>query len=290
MEILVTHLLTNLIFLKAGCNFVFYIPRSLVRNLDQILSPYTTISFYVSSCHLLALKMIACNKRSFMVDQGSVKLKYFTLQGKSCWRYRLWSPLWKTCHHVWCPFPVHTEQVSSMMTCCYAFFFEEEILGTSSYSALYAFSLWEIYVTVWIKIMKLHCLWCDRWKHCFCRILLARLEYLRDTFQIKEGDFLTFDALVCFHWALSQKSIYIMAVWFHDFSFSWEILVVLLIEFYWNRDKLLNAWAGWSAQRRIMGWWSLLTKGVYPHTSCLAHILFSNSCTYQWSFVLFYSK
>lgn len=29
-----------------------------------------------------------------------------------------------------------------------------------------------------------------------CRILLARLEYLRDTFQIKEGDFLTFDALV----------------------------------------------------------------------------------------------
>lgn len=30
------------------------------------------------------------------------------------------------------------------------------------------------------------------------RILLARLEYLRDTFQIKEGDFLTFDALVWF--------------------------------------------------------------------------------------------
>lgn len=30
----------------------------------------------------------------------------------------------------------------------------------------------------------------------FTRILLARLEYLRDTFQIKEGDFLTFDALV----------------------------------------------------------------------------------------------
>ncbi|CAN0892894.1 General transcription and DNA repair factor IIH helicase subunit XPD, partial [Linum grandiflorum] len=28
-----------------------------------------------------------------------------------------------------------------------------------------------------------------------CRILLARLEYLRDTFQIKEGDFRTFDAL-----------------------------------------------------------------------------------------------
>ncbi|GJN36074.1 hypothetical protein PR202_gb24910 [Eleusine coracana subsp. coracana] len=27
------------------------------------------------------------------------------------------------------------------------------------------------------------------------RILLARLEYLRETFQIKEGDFLTFDAL-----------------------------------------------------------------------------------------------
>lgn len=32
-----------------------------------------------------------------------------------------------------------------------------------------------------------------------CRILLARLEYLRDTFQIKEGDFLTFDALVHFY-------------------------------------------------------------------------------------------
>ncbi|GJV65033.1 ATP-dependent helicase [Tanacetum coccineum] len=27
------------------------------------------------------------------------------------------------------------------------------------------------------------------------RILLARLEYLRETFQIKEGEFLTFDAL-----------------------------------------------------------------------------------------------
>lgn len=30
---------------------------------------------------------------------------------------------------------------------------------------------------------------------CF-RILRARLEYLRETFQIKEGDFLTFDAVV----------------------------------------------------------------------------------------------
>ncbi|RRT72617.1 hypothetical protein BHE74_00038779 [Ensete ventricosum] len=29
----------------------------------------------------------------------------------------------------------------------------------------------------------------------YYRILLARLEYLRETFQIKEGDFLTFDAL-----------------------------------------------------------------------------------------------
>lgn len=29
-----------------------------------------------------------------------------------------------------------------------------------------------------------------------CRILIARMEYLRETFQIKEGDFLTFDALV----------------------------------------------------------------------------------------------
>lgn len=32
--------------------------------------------------------------------------------------------------------------------------------------------------------------------HVLSRILIARLEYLRDTFQIKEGDFLTFDALV----------------------------------------------------------------------------------------------
>lgn len=29
------------------------------------------------------------------------------------------------------------------------------------------------------------------------RILRARLEYLRETFQIKENDFLTFDAVVC---------------------------------------------------------------------------------------------
>lgn len=34
------------------------------------------------------------------------------------------------------------------------------------------------------------------------RILLARLEYLRETFQIKEGDFLTFDALVWYNWCL----------------------------------------------------------------------------------------
>lgn len=35
--------------------------------------------------------------------------------------------------------------------------------------------------------------------HCSCRILVARLEYLRENFQIKEGDFLTFDALVYLH-------------------------------------------------------------------------------------------
>lgn len=40
-----------------------------------------------------------------------------------------------------------------------------------------------------------------------CRILLARLEYLRDTFQIKEGDFLTFDALVLFHCPLSIEQL-----------------------------------------------------------------------------------
>lgn len=34
------------------------------------------------------------------------------------------------------------------------------------------------------------------WLYMICRILLARLEYLRETFKIKEGDFLTFDALV----------------------------------------------------------------------------------------------
>ncbi|WZZ84101.1 hypothetical protein YC2023_104673 [Brassica napus] len=34
-----------------------------------------------------------------------------------------------------------------------------------------------------------------RWKRSFCRdVVLARLEYLRDIFQIEEGDFLTFDA------------------------------------------------------------------------------------------------
>ena len=41
-----------------------------------------------------------------------------------------------------------------------------------------------------------------------CRILLARLEYLRDTFQIKEGDFLTFDALVLFHCPCVKKNNY----------------------------------------------------------------------------------
>lgn len=45
----------------------------------------------------------------------------------------------------------------------------------------------------------------------FCRILLARLEYLRDTFQIKEGDFLTFDALVSLHCLLYHLRIICLA-------------------------------------------------------------------------------
>jgi DNA excision repair protein ERCC-2 len=37
------------------------------------------------------------------------------------------------------------------------------------------------------------------------RILRARLEYLRDTFQINENDFLTFDAVVCLRWIIGQS-------------------------------------------------------------------------------------
>lgn len=44
---------------------------------------------------------------------------------------------------------------------------------------------------LFIELRELYDLVCSN-----CRILLARLEYLRETFQIKEGDFLTFDALV----------------------------------------------------------------------------------------------
>ena len=48
---------------------------------------------------------------------------------------------------------------------------------------------------VWWFLFGLGC--SDRVDNDFIfRILLARLEYLRETFQIKEGDFLTFDALV----------------------------------------------------------------------------------------------
>lgn len=43
------------------------------------------------------------------------------------------------------------------------------------------------------------------------RVLLARLEYLRETFQIKEGDFLTFDALVLLQISLDNL--------FEDFSY-----------------------------------------------------------------------
>ena len=52
-----------------------------------------------------------------------------------------------------------------------------------------------------------------------CRILLARLEYLRDTFQIKEGDFLTFDALVLFYCPCVKRTTIVLAVLFQNSFF-----------------------------------------------------------------------
>lgn len=59
-----------------------------------------------------------------------------------------------------------------------------------------------------------------------CRILLARLEYLRDTFQIKEGDFLTFDALVCF---LERNMHLISNMSFSVFLFSVSLVFPFII-------------------------------------------------------------
>lgn len=75
------------------------------------------------------------------------------------------------------------------------------------------------------------------------RILLARLEYLRETFQIKEGDFLTFDALV-----LSTRPFI--------FLNNYNLLLCLhaITHFVHTfRDKLLNVWDESSDQRQIMG-------------------------------------
>ena len=77
-----------------------------------------------------------------------------------------------------------------------------------------------------------------------CRILLAWLEYLRDTFQIKEGDFLTFDALVWFYNSIALVSKEQLLFWLSGIRnyFSCERLRILLL-FFWSRDKLLNVWA-----------------------------------------------
>ena len=134
----------------------------------------------------------------------------------------------------------------------------------------YTLSKW----VLWSTVLCYCCLWSyilydvtD--ESIVCRILLARLEYLRDTFQIKEGDFLTFDALVWFHNSIALVSREQLLFWLSGIRnyFSCERLRILLL-FFWSRDKLLNVWAEWSGQRLIMGWWSLLTKGLYLYTSC----------------------
>ena len=144
-------------------------------------------------------------------NNSSFLITIWFIQGQSCWRYWFRSTLWQTCDHVWCSIPVHTQQVRIQCT----FVHLDLILCTLSLAYKIALLL-----RYFLPVSGSSCayteLWCyvDRmtspmfWHGYFVRafvntcpmsatrILRARLEYLRETFQIQEGDFLTFDALV----------------------------------------------------------------------------------------------
>lgn len=47
----------------------------------------------------------------FFLNVDSIDIFLSWLQGESGRRYRFWQTLWQTCNHVWCSFPVYTEQV-----------------------------------------------------------------------------------------------------------------------------------------------------------------------------------
>lgn len=137
------------------------------------------------------------------------------MQGKSCWRYRFWSTLWKIGDNVWCSFPVHIKQVSFILSLsnvitCGA---KRWLINVKHFSP-FTFRViitWPLFLSLTKtetvrRVMGGHfCLdlvVSDSVDNDFVfRILLARLEYLRETFQIKEGDFLTFDALVGSTWS-----------------------------------------------------------------------------------------
>lgn len=149
---------------------------------------------------------------------------YF-LQRKGCGRYRFWSTLWPFSNHVWCSFSVHIKQVSSIW-----FNFWIRVIYNYCISVPFSLSkLWWLYY------------WLQNLLENFFRILLARLEYLRETFQIKEGDFLTFDALVRLSLSLSLFPLDDMIIWLLNFL-KLESLVTLIF-FCISRDKLHSVWA-----------------------------------------------
>ena len=103
----------------------------------------------------------------------------------------------------------------------------------------YTLSKW----VLWSTVLCYCCLWSyilydvtD--ESIVCRILLARLEYLRDTFQIKEGDFLTFDALVWFYNSIALVSKEQLLFWLSGIRnyFSCERLRILLL-FFWTETS-----------------------------------------------------
>lgn len=86
------------------------------------------------------------------------------------------APLWAGRHHVWCPLCLHTEPHS-----------QGEPQAQTQWCRDVRVSLGPS----WVLGKRLDGLWERPPSPC----LQARLEYLRDQFQIRENDFLTFDAM-----------------------------------------------------------------------------------------------
>jgi hypothetical protein len=160
------------------------------------------------------------------------------MQGESCRRNWFWSALWAPCNNVWCSISIHAQQVQHFFPpfllwcphlCNLSLYIWEgscvlhnqlqHIItrqnGTWHFSYRWHVGVWRHWSSfvgprVWVLYLPAYP--CADMALILCtvlcslgRILRARLEYLRDTFQINENDFLTFDAVVCLRWIIGQS-------------------------------------------------------------------------------------